>query len=235
MIVLIALIAVLTVVLLLKTKGVIAPSSKENKVANTSTSSTYSQEDIKTLILKGKENLNNMQNVYYEWYFAQQPPTKFYYKENKRKREIYYASSPNTKGTTMLTVDGNYYYIDHQTKTISISQNTNKIDYGFQTALIERASSSSYEFVHLKNEKLDEKDCIVVRVNYQGTSDYIKKSQEKNGVTVYWIEKSTGFSIGEGRFKSNQDNYVPSTVCKNITFDIVQDSDFEIPSEYKIV
>jgi len=122
-------IAILLVILFLKITGVIVPSSQESKVANTSTSSTYSHEDIVNLILKGKDNLNNMQNVYYEAH-SYSTLSKYYHKGNKRKKELYFEPSKTSSVAyeTLATSSFGFldekksYYFNHIHRTLSTSK-----------------------------------------------------------------------------------------------------------------
>lgn len=231
-IILLIFIAVLAVILFLKVNGIIpnkADTQNHLDIASQS-SSTYSDEEIRALILKGKNNLNNMENVYYEW-GLKEPFTKIYYKGNKMKRDIFYASSPNEKGHTFMILAGKEYSIDHKGKNIHVS-NSSGIDYGFQTVLVNALKSTgSYksEFVYLRDEVLDNKDCILVK-----DINRVQFFSKTTDLYVYWIEKSTGFMIGDGEIQANEDTPKLRALNKNISIGTVQDSDFEIPTGYNI-
>lgn len=237
-IILLAFIAVLAVILFLKMNGTIpnkADTSNHSDIAFQN-SSTYSNEEIKELILKGKDNLNNMQNIYYEKWGVNYLFNKFYYKDSKTKRELYGLTPPNVMLTSTITIDEKEYYLFHDSKEMRISTYTSQdVDYGFEDSIIEEASSSLYEFTYLGDEILDEKDCILVKSIYQSTSSTLKKLLEKTGLPVYWVEKSTGFLIGDGNMHSNEDAPTLQTIYKNISFGTVQDSDFEIPAGYTVI
>ena len=53
-------------------------------------------------------------------------------------------------------------------------------------------------------------------------------------IRVYWIEKSTGFVLGTAMIKptQTQNNATPDVWIKNITFNEVVDSDFNLPIDY---
>lgn len=237
-IILLVFITILAIILFLKVNRIIPTKTNTQNHSNitSQSSSTYSDEEIKALILKGKDNLNNMENVYYEIWYGNQFSNKLYYKGTKLKRELYSPLSPQEKIRILLIIDGKKYDIYYNPDGILISNaNSREIDYGFQVVPIEQATSSVYEFSYLKDEKLDEKDCIVVKATYHGESNYMENSQERKGFETYWLEKSTGFVIGEGRFQPNEDKLTLETSYKNISLGTVQDSDFEIPAGYTVI
>lgn len=227
-----ALISILAVVLFLKMNGYI-PSNE--KIISKS-SSSYSNEEIKALILKGKDNLHNMENVYYEKCNADYLLfNKFYFKEGKTKRELYNPLPPNEILRIVIEIGGKEYDISYLYHNMHISnKSSNKVYYGFQNDAIDYASTSVVEFTYLKDEKFDDKDCILVRATYHGTSEDFKSLLESNGEPTYWIEKSTGFVIGDGRIKSGENTPTLETIYRNISFGTVQDNEFEIPTDYSI-
>ena len=97
-----------------------------------------------------------------------------------------------------------------------------------------------YEYKYIKDELLDGKDCILVKEeifdlekgNYININDY----EPEKEMRAFWIEKSTGFILGLGPIKSAQTTATPETIMlRNISFGNVVDSDFDLPSDYKII
>jgi len=91
-----------------------------------------------------------------------------------------------------------------------------------------------YEFVYLKDEIVDGKDCIFIKeLRYDANTNELKLLGDET-LSVYWIEKSTGFLIGLSDMLPNEDTAVLNTIYKNISFGTVKDSDFEMPIGYTV-
>jgi len=241
-VVLLFIIAILLVILLLKMNGGISlgngnVTTTSSKDGNTTLSEKYSNEEIKELILKGKENLDEAENLYYEIH-SDTTINKYYCKGTKFKRDNYfdsYYSCLKVSTSSILDLDeGCAYLLDHKTKTIQII-NPILSKYGFQTSLLNKLyPSTSYviTFTYIKDEKIDGKDCIFIKENRLDPSTYELKYPDSY-TWGYWLEKSTGFVIGRASMSTNETSAIPESLTKNITYGIVQDSDFELPKNYK--
>lgn len=230
-IVLLFTIAILFVILLLK-MNIITFSNKEEN------STTYSNEDIQALILKGQENLVEMQNVYFELHSGD-TICKYYYKGTKAKIDYYLDSFYSFSRVAVSLIsnkdENKMYLINHRTKTIEVMKNLNS-GYGFQQGLLnqlQRNDSYTFTFTYIKDEEIDGKDCIFIKENRLDKNTYLVKYPDSY-TSVYWLEKSTGFKIGEGSMIQTENAAIPTVLTKNITFGTVEDNEFEIPKGYKV-
>ena len=239
-------IAILLIILLLKMKGVIPtvlPSSLPSQVG---VNLKYSSDDIKNLILKGKETFDNMDNVSFD-IKRSYGSMHYYYKGNKIKTVITSSSeTPDLIGSSILTDldQEKEYYIFDDSKLITVTspQSSYQIHQYNYSNKIELSSSpdSETKFVYLyrKDEMIDGKDCIFVEeVTFSKENDsYINhnKALPQEKVMALWIEKSTGFIIGTAPILTDQESADVDLLITNISFGSVKDSDFELPSGYTI-
>lgn len=204
------------------------------------TTTKYSHSDIVTLINKGAQAMNNMENVSFEKE-TKTGIVKHYYKGNAMKN----VSISAGKNITIITnlEKGKKYVISEEDKKIFVSNDATTIDKGIQYECLQRANTNSnsnykYEFVYIKDEKIDNKDCIFIKekILYKKNNEYVELSNNpEDNTCVYWIEKSTGFVIGVGIMKLDESTATPYSIIKNIKLGEVTDSDFELPSNYEII
>lgn len=201
----------------------------------------YSYDDVANLLLKGIENMDDMNNVTFEMK-NHQIGAKYYYKENKMKMELMYSSDPDMSLTEHIInlEEGKQYTISEEKKFIGI-QDATSIDKGIQYQVernLENRNTPNYpykyEYRYIRDEILDGKDCILVEeIHYKLDGDkYVNenKTNLEKKVYYYWIEKTTGLIIGYNRVEPNQDTVSAYTIITNMTFGNVKDSDFELPT-----
>lgn len=243
---LIALIAILAFILFLKINGNIltnssilisrTPTSDSTNSFASLDSLDYSSEDIKKLILKGKESIRKEDNVYYE----SSTPTqliKHYYKGSKLKCESYHCSptaSIETAEKSLTTISD---FDDHKTdKFDHTAKNKRTVNYTvgsknlFQEELVDLIEDNRYitKFIYVKDDVLDGKNCIVVKAYRYDAKTYEIKTF-LHTIAVYWIEKSTGFYVGRTHIKPNENTFTVGSTIKNLSFGTVKDSDLAEP------
>ena len=202
-------------------------------------SNKYSSENLYTLVQKGIENMHDMQNVYIERE-NEFGVVEFFYKGNKVK------SLPEEKTDSILSYsitnldEGMLYMVSDKEKRIMMRKE-NYINKGFQYEVFERidikGTNLSRELSYIKDEKINGKDCVFVKeVTYYKAEDgtFIADSELEEDVRSYWIEKSTGFVLGGAMIEPAQTSATPEVWIRNITFDVVKDSDFDLPTDYEI-
>jgi len=208
---------------------------------NSITTKKYSHSDIVALINKGTQS---MDNVYLEKDNGN-GLVHYYFKGNNRK-----AIAPSTSSVTISLGDGKQYLISKNKKVMFIMKDQNLIKKGIQDDIlyIENLNKNDaykdkfrYEFVYIRDEKIDNKDCIFVKEREYNleTKEYNDVSyNSKNDVPTYWIEKSTGFVIGAALMEAGKDTATPQTMVTNIKLGEVTDDMFndmlELPSDYKV-
>lgn len=236
-IVLVIIVIMLAVLLLLKITGSISTNSNEISNSTVPVSSTYSNEDIEKLILKGQETLSKVENAYYEKHTEYDYMT-YYHKNPREKIEIYLKPSPFTtvkeitkKRTYLTNLDANIEYTyNHDMKTRD-SDKAVSIDISFQSILTSLLNSPSYqtEFIYVKDEELEGKDCIFVKAfRYDKKTGELKVNRD-GLIDSYWIEKSTGFFVGASKIHPEGNSSIPTVVIRNLSFGTVKDSDFAEP------
>lgn len=214
------------------------------------TTTKYSHTDIVALINKGTQSMDNMNNLSFDKQ-TQNGTTKYYFKNNKRKM-----ISLDTNLTVIILEDGKTYTIDNKRKIMfTNTQNLLNMDTLIRKGLqddalrIERLNNDvgnkdklRYEFAYIKDEKIENKDCILVkeRVFYLETKEYNDVYyNSKKETPVYWIEKSTGFVIGAALMEFGKNTTTPQTIIKNIQVGKVMDDVFndmlELPVDYTIL
>lgn len=201
----------------------------------------YSNEDIYALVQKGIGNMQDMQNVCIERKNVY-ALSKYYYKGNKMKALV----METTKDLSMVSysiidLDKEKQYIVSDEKKIIIVQKSTNLDKGLQYEVFDRMNSKGTnlkrELSYIKEESIDKKDCIFAKeITYYKTDDGTFQSDSELDVDIraYWIEKSTGFVLGTAIIKPTQTNATPEVWIKNITFNEVVDSDFDLPIDYEI-
>ena len=227
-------IAILLVILLLKMN-----STKPTLQQAEHSPSQYSSNDIKELILKGSETLAASDNLYYEEH-SEVTIDKYYYTKRRSKHEIYIIPSSKTNVTTeklSMTfirdfTELKYYIFDHSNHTVKTQdENPNDVYYAFQgliTLQLKNQDSYRHEFTYLKDEKIDEEDCIVAKQSIYDAST--NEPREFNLASIYWIEKSTGFVLASSDIPKEDTTCSPSIITKNISFGTVKDTDLLKPS-----
>lgn len=209
------------------------------------TDTKYSHEDIKSLISKGLETMNSANNMYFEKE-AELQSIKYYYKENKMKMIVSgnYTDVTNNTSSTVITnlEEGKKYWINEKTRKMAIT-NTTTLDKNFQSKFFQSIeeyndNTHRYELAYIRDEKLDNRDCIFVKQQVFNieTNKYSDPTYNSTGdIPVCWIEKSTGFVIGTGVMQSGNNVAILKTLITNIQFGKVIDSDFDLPNGYEIV
>lgn len=240
-------IAILLIILLLKMKGVIPtvlPSSLPSQVG---VNLKYSSDDIKNLILKGKETFDNMDKVSFD-IKRSFGSMHYYYKGNKIKTVITSSSeTPDLIGSSILTDldQGKEYYIFDDSKLITVTspQSSYQIYQYNYSNKIELSSSpdseTKFEYLYRKDEMIDGKDCIFVEevtfAKKDGSYINVNKEYPEEEVFAFWLEKSTGLIIGRTTILPGQKSANVYKLLTNISFGTVKDSDFELPSDYEII
>lgn len=250
---LLALIAVLVVILFLKTNGVfpIIDTSKNSITSTSLSTSNYSNDDIQNLIIQGAETMASLGN----WSFEVENSTegkkpitwieKYYYKEEKAKKELYF---DNVATKTYITdaAKETLYQIQHKDKTVSVQHLSPKQ----LTSYVPKEQCSSaqvlkevrksttnpykYIFTYLRDGRLEGKDCILAKkeIVYLDEERCVKSVSDL--VMVFWIEKSTGFILGRAAPENIDINTItPKQIIKNISFGNVKEDDFYVPN-YRI-
>ena len=208
---------------------------------NSITTKKYSHSDIVALINKGMQSMDNV-------YLEKDNGTgvvHYYFKGNNRK-----SIAPSISIVDIILEDGKQYLINKDKKAMFITKNQNLIKKGIQEDVlrIENLNKNDaykdkfrYEFVYIRDEKIDNKDCIFVKEREYNleTKEYNDVSYNgKNEVATYWIEKSTGFVIGAALMEIGKDTATPQTMVTNIKQGEVTDDMFndilELPSDYKV-
>lgn len=226
----------LLIILLLKMKGVMPTSSPTQVGSNLK----YSSEDIKNLILKGWEKLDNMNNVSYET-ISEYGTGHFYYKGTKMKFQ-----QPNDPSYSITDlIKKKTYLVDTDKKRIIVSDSASSFSILQQQLVnsIESVDTSPYslkhEYLYVKDEVLDGKDCIFVEevtfVKKDGSYINVNKEYPEEEVFAFWLEKSTGLIIGRTTILPGQKSANVYKLLTNISFGTVKDSDFELPSDYEII
>ena len=173
---------------------------------------------------------------------------KYYYKGNKIKLLIIKSNESNKFNTSIryfiedLDKGKRYLVSDEEKYIISRSVNYTILSKGLQYNVLDEITSqnnnSIIEFSYIKDENINEKDCILVKeITYDKQEDgtYKNSSESEEDVRVYWIEKSTGFVLGWGTMtKTKKAEATPICWIYNITFDSVKDSDFDLPTGYTV-
>ena len=201
-------------------------------------STKYSHNDIVNLINKGLQSMDNISFTKTNQYGT----TIYYYKQGKIKM------TSSASRYIYIEKDGKTYGIDKEKKFLIISPKSLIINGGLQydTLNIERLNSKltekdnfRYEFVYIRDEKLDNKDCIFVKETEYNidTKKYSDRADDNGDTTVYWIDKPTGMVIGGGFMQSGKNTAEPNVIISNIEFDGVSDDIFNdidnLPSDYK--
>lgn len=200
----------------------------------------YSNEDICALVQKGIENMQDMQNVCIERK-DETGVSKYYYKGNKVKILIMESTNDSLVSYAITDLDKEKQYIISDNEKIITVQNVTNFNKGLQYEVFDRINAKGInlkrELSYIKDEKIEGKDCIFVKeITYYKTDDGTFQSDNKSDIDIraYWIEKSTGFVLGAAMIKPTQTSATPEVWIKNITFNEVKDSDFNLPIDYEI-
>lgn len=208
------------------------------------TTTKYSHSEIIALINKGIQGMDNMNNVSFDKE-TEDGTTTYYFKKNKKKMV-----SPDNNFVVITLEDGKTYLINKKEKKVFANNSKTLIGNGLQyDALhiedlnkdVRYKDKLRYEFAYIGDDKIENKDCIVVKecVFYLETKEYVDASyNSKNETPVYWIEKSTGFVIGAALMESGKNTAIPQTIIKNIEFGKVTDDIFnemfELSNDYNM-
>lgn len=200
----------------------------------------YSNEDIYALVQKGMDNMHDMQNVCIE----RKDKTgihKFYYKGNKMKLLPMEDTDDLLSSYSIIDLDKEKHYMVSDKKKIIVIKTETNFNKGLQYGVFDRISIQDRnlrrELSYIKDDNIEGKDCIFVKeITYYKTDDgSFKFDNEFNtDICAYWIEKSTGFVLGTAIIKPTQTNATPEFWIKDITFNEVVDSDFDLPIDYKV-
>lgn len=100
----------------------------------------------------------------------------------------------------------------------------------FQKELVALIEDKQYitKFIYVKDDVLDGKDYIVVTAYRYDAKTYELKTF-LDTISVYWIEKSTGFNVGRTHIKPNENTFTVGSKIKNLSFGTVKDSDLGEP------
>lgn len=209
-------------------------------------STKYSHNDIVNLLNKG---LQSTDNISFDRTNTNGIVT-YYYKQDKKKIVSHYSD------ILSIEKDGKTYMVSKEKKTMIVKTNHTLDGYDVRTGSlqydaldIERYNKKNdnddnykYEYVYIKDEELENKDCIFVKetMYYLDTKKYVDNFLEhRNGIPVYWIEKSSGMVIGAGFMESGKKTATPQAIINNIKYGEVTDDIFNdmenIPSDYQIL
>ncbi len=200
----------------------------------------YSNEDIYALVQKGIGNMQDMQNVCIERK-NETGVNKYYYKGNKMKMLIMDNTEDLLASYSIIDLDKEkQYIISDKKKMISVKKST-YLNKGLQYEVFDRINTQGTqlkrELSYIKDENIEGKDCIFVKeITYYKTEDGTFQADSELDVDIraYWIEKLTGFVLGGAMIKPTQTNATPEVLIKDITFNEVVDSDFNLPIDYEI-
>ena len=201
----------------------------------------YSNENIYALVQKGIENMQDMQNVCIERKNVY-AVNKYYYKGNKMKMAVIESNDGNTLVSYTITdLDKEKLYIVSDKKKMISVQKATHLNKGLQFEVFYRINikdaNAKRELSYIKDEKLEGKDCIFVKEVYStkaSNGTWQTNNKTDASVSAYWIEKSTGFVLGTAMIKPEQTNATPDAWIKNLTFNEVLDSDFDLPINYQV-
>ena len=200
----------------------------------------YSSEDIYALVQKSIENMQDMQNVCIERK-NENGVVKNYYKGNKMKMLVVENTDDSLVSYSITDLNEEKQYIVSDTEKVITIQKATNFNKGLQYEVFDRINTNDInlnrELSYIKDEKIEGKDCIFVKeITYYKTDDGSFQPDSKLDVDIraYWIEKSTGFVVGAAMIKPTQTSATPETLIKNITFNEVVDSDFDLPTDYTI-
>ena len=200
------------------------------------TTTKYSHDDIIALIKKGMQNMDNV-----SFDSEDEIETVHYYFKGNNKKMV------SSNIITITLENKKTYMIDQMAKIIGYSMGSSYRVTGVQADALSIEEMNKeltpednfrYEFVYIKDEKIENKNCIFVKkcrfyTDTNKYNDYIDYSYSpKVKVPVYWIEKSTGFVIGTGLMKPGKNKAKPQTIIKNMKFGEVTDDVFELPTDY---
>lgn len=200
----------------------------------------YSSEDIYALVQKGIENMQDMQNVCIERK-NENGVVKNYYKGNKMKMLVVENTDDSLVSYSITDLNEEKQYIVSDTEKVITIQKATNFNKGLQYEVFDRINTNDInlkrELSYIKDETIEGKDCIFVKeITYYKTDDgsFQPDSELDVDIRAYWIEKSTGFIVGAAMIKPTQTSATPETLIKNITFNEVVDSDFDLPTDYTI-
>ena len=167
---------------------------------------------------------------------------KYYYKGNKMKMLVMESTEGSTLASYAITdLDKEKQYIVSDEKKMISVQKATHLDKGLQFEVFDRINikdtNAKRELSYIRDENIEGKDCIFVKeIYFTKTNDdtFQVDSELDVDIRVYWIEKSTGFVLGTAMIKptQTQNNATPDVWIKNITFNEVVDSDFNLPIDY---
>lgn len=236
---LLALIAILLVILYLKMNGTIPAISPKT--------APYSSEDIEALLLKGAETIESQDSFSYE-YDNSFVVSKHSYKGNKYRLDILSTKDKENNAFTyaISDLDGyKQYCVDEPTKTILVLKSFPNSRGGHQHNFVSTVeynnkpnTACKIKYTYIKDGTLEGKDCILIkkeRIYRDDDGFYTRHSDREEDNLVYWIEKSTGFELGETSLQAFKENATPLIFIRNISFEPIPDSAFELPTGYKTI
>lgn len=199
----------------------------------------YSSEELYALVQKGIENMHDMQNVCIERK-NEVAVVKHYYKGNKMKMVVLKNTNDSLSYSIVDLDEEKQYLVSDKNKYISIQKATS-MDKGLQymvfNSINPKGDNLRRELSYIKDENIEGKDCIFVKeITYSKIDDGTFQSDSKSNedICAYWIEKSTGFVLALALIKPAQTDATPKVWIEDITFNEVLDTDFALPTNYKI-
>ena len=205
----------------------------------------YSHNDIVNLLNKGLQSMDNISFDRTNTYAV----VTYYYKDGKMKMV------PHSSSLFAIEKDNKTYMIDKEKKMMVIKPGytigANDVIDGsnqYRALDIERFNNKldsednfRYEFVYIKDEKIEDKDCIFVKETkyYTDTKKYVNNVDYENRTPVWWIEKNSGLVIAAALMESGKNETAPEAIISNIKYGEVTDDIFNdmenIPSDYQII
>lgn len=193
--------------------------------------SKYTDLEIKKLISKGFENFNNMYFESYDFETSEISEKVYYYKDKyKMTRDV------NGYPCEFIRYDKEKksYNVDRQ-KNIIYDNTSSEHDWSVVSCLELKKGELEdpcTKFEYIKDEKYDDKNCIVIRKYKTYDRD---DSSEWDDFAAYWIDKETGFVVCRGDCKMDTKETKKYDYIKNIKIGDLKDSDFELPKGYKTI
>lgn len=195
--------------------------------SNFSSEKKYSDEEVKSLIYKGFDNL---ENIYFEQYYIvnNEFDRKVYYYKDKTK----HIGKVNSREIESLNFNDlkKRYVISHEEKNILEIENSSVYPKSILDFCKEDFEKGLYIYKYIRDEKYDDKDCILVK----GYDVSEEKNDNEWQYPVYWLDKETGIPLCVGNYNIKTGETEPIMYVKNIKIGGLSDSDFKIPEGYTV-
>lgn len=196
--------------------------------SNLSSEEKYSDEEVKNLIYKGFDNL---ENISFEQYYIinNELDRKVCYYKDKSKL-IVKVDSREVENLLFSSLKKRYA-IEHDKKEMLEIDDKN----GYYSKSCLNLEKDDVEegvliYKYIRTEKYDGKDCILINPYYVSG----EKNDNEWVYPMYWIDKKTGIPVCVGNYNTKTGETEPVMCVKNIKIGGLSDSDFKIPEGYKV-